>query len=468
MDINFKLRLPFFKRKIHINREWVRFGIMLLVILFTVFLTYWGSSRVMVLLLLLLLGVVGAVVLLRQPNLGFILIYIGGMFVPYSGPAGINAAVFFAALIVGVGLLEMLVVQRDLIELKSRVLLPFIMMLMISVIAFGMGQIPWFVFADQAPLSAQLGGLAIFVLSVGCSLVAAHFIQDITWLKRIVWMFVGLGAVYIFGRWMGLPISKLYQNGSTGSMFWTWLTAMAFAQFLYNTHLKKSNRVLLLGIILITFFVAFIRANDWKSGWVPPLVVILVLLGIKYKRFVIMAIPVASIVAVYFVGRLIASDEYSWGTRVDAWQIVLEISRVNPLFGLGFSNYYWYTPLYSIRGWFVNFNSHSQFVDLIAQVGIIGLLCFLWIFLEVIRLSWRLIQNKRMEGFAEAYTYAVLAGAIATLAAAFLGDWVLPFVYNVGLMGFRASILPWIFMGGLIAIERFTSEKFLAERKSFG
>jgi hypothetical protein len=30
----------------------------------------------------------------------------------------------------------------------------------------------------------------------------------------------------------------------------------------------------------------------------------------------------------------------------------------------------------------------------------------------------------------------------------------LPFVYNIGLPGFRASILPWIFMGGVIALEQ--------------
>jgi hypothetical protein len=35
----------------------------------------------------------------------------------------------------------------------------------------------------------------------------------------------------------------------------------------------------------------------------------------------------------------------------------------------------------------------------------------------------------------------------------FLGDWVLPFVYNVGLAGFRSSMIGWIFLGGLVALE---------------
>jgi hypothetical protein len=34
------------------------------------------------------------------------------------------------------------------------------------------------------------------------------------------------------------------------------------------------------------------------------------------------------------------------------------------------------------------------------------------------------------------------------------GDWVLPFFYNIGLNGFRASMLGWLFLGGLVSIEQ--------------
>ena len=34
-----------------------------------------------------------------------------------------------------------------------------------------------------------------------------------------------------------------------------------------------------------------------------------------------------------------------------------------------------------------------------------------------------------------------------------LGDWFLPFVYNIGIAGFRASVLGWLFLGGLLAME---------------
>jgi O-antigen ligase len=149
----------------------------------------------------------------------------------------------------------------------------------------------------------------------------------------------------------------------------------------------------------------------------------------------------------------LATDQYSYSTRLDAWLILLEMVKVSPVLGLGPANYYWYTPLYRLRGWAVEFNSHSQIVDLIAQTGFLGLACFLWFFGEMGWLGWRL-RNRAPAGFAQAYVYGVLGGLAGTLVAAMLADWILPFVYNIGLSGFRGSILAWLFMGGLVSIEQ--------------
>ncbi|HSM56423.1 MAG TPA: hypothetical protein VK879_09745, partial [Candidatus Sulfomarinibacteraceae bacterium] len=77
---------------------------------------------------------------------------------------------------------------------------------------------------------------------------------------------------------------------------------------------------------------------------------------------------------------------------------------------------------------------------------------FLWLFAEIGFLGWRLRQRVP-EGFARAYVYGVLGGTVGTLAAGMLGDWVIPFVYNVTLNGFRTSVIAWVFLGGLVALE---------------
>jgi O-antigen ligase len=295
-----------------------------------------------------------------------------------------------------------------------------------------------------------------------------HLLKEERWLKIIVWVFLGLGTIYMVGRALGISkIDAIYHPGfSANSMFWTWFIALAFSQVVFNTKLQAPVRALLAGIVLLTFFVAVTQAYNWKSGWIPALVAAGVILALKFPRLLILSVPAGLISAYFLVSGAIGAEDYSWGTRVDAWKIVLEISKVNPILGLGFSNYYWYTPLFAIRGWAVNFNSHSQYVDLIAQVGIVGLLGFLWIFLEMGKLSWKL-HTELPDGFTRAYAYGVFAGLVGSLMAAFLVDWILPFVYNIGFYGFRASILIWIFFGGLLSIEQMylgMSKTSLSER----
>lgn len=49
------------------------------------------------------------------------------------------------------------------------------------------------------------------------------------------------------------------------------------------------------------------------------------------------------------------------------------------------------------------------------------------------------------------------AGGLAgTLAAGMLADWVLPFLYNIKITGMRASVLGWLSLGGLVALEETT------------
>lgn len=455
MGFTFHLRFFSFNRTVTISRQWIQFLLITTVILATTVISFWGSRTIYMMVVALLVGAVVLIGLIKQPNLGFILIFLSAAFVPFSGPSGLNAAMLMVVLMLGLWLMDMLVVKQNFVLVRSRLLLPSISFLVISLIALGMGQIPWFVFARQAPVDSQLGGFSIFVFSIGAMLLAAHLIKDIRWLEIIVWSFIAVGALYVLGRTVHFSlIDQIYQRGLVaGSMFWTWLVTLAASQIIYNDKLNKRIKALLVGVVLLTFYVAIVQAYDWKSGWLPPLVALGVLIVNRYRKLIILAIPVALFAGSYVVLDLIASDDYSWGTRLDAWKIVLEISRVSPILGMGFSNYYWYTPLFPIRGWRVSFNSHSQYVDLIAQTGYLGLLCFLWLLIEAGSLSWRL-ANKVTGGFARAYSNGVLAGVIATLVAAFLVDWVLPFVYNIGLTGFRASVLPWIFMGGLIALEQ--------------
>jgi hypothetical protein len=413
------------------------------------------GNRYPTLIFLLLLAIGFFTILLRWPVLGLVLVMVGGMFIPFSWLGGFNVSQLGLVAMLVVWFLDMLVVQRKLQIVQSRAVLPILVFALISILSFCLGQFSWYPFAGNAPATAQLGGLAINLLSVGAFLLVANLVNDVRKLELLTWTFIIFGSIYVFGRFLRLwSIADLYQGGfSAGSLFWTWLVTLLAGQVIANRGLKFGKRFFLGIILLITFYVAMVQAYDWRSGWFPPLVGITVIIAIRYWRSVRYFAILAVIPFYFIITASIGQEDWSWGTRLDAWTIVLSIASVSPILGMGFANYYWYTPLFPIRGYYVRFNSHSQFVDLIAQTGLVGLTCFIWFFGEVGCLGLKLIKSAP-EGFAKGYIYGALGGLVGTLVAAYLVDWVLPFVYNIGMTGFRASILAWLFLGGVVSIEQ--------------
>ncbi|MEW6285735.1 MAG: O-antigen ligase family protein [Chloroflexota bacterium] len=463
MNFDFHLKFLFIDRRISIPMRWLQYAIIAAAAVAAMAAAYWGNMTIMLALAGAVIGIAGLLILLRYPNTGFLLLFAGGMFVPFAGPGGFNASILTLILMIGLWFMDMFVVKREFRFVHSAPIRPAFFMLIVCVIAFAMGQIPWFVFANQAPLDAQIGGFAIYFFLVLAMIMTANVIREIRWLKIIVWTFVGLGFVYVLGRTLQLDVvDRIYAHGVyANSMFWMWMVTLPLSQAIYNNHLSFRSKAVLYGIVALVFYVALVQQNDWKSGWVPAGLVAAVLVGWKFRKVIPFTIPFVLMVAAYLAQDLISTDEYSWGTRVDAWLVVLDIARVSPIIGLGFANYYWYAQIFTIRGYRIRFNSHSQFVDIIAQTGVLGLFFFLWILFEIGRLAYRLM-NQLPEGFAKAYSYGIFAAVFGSLMASFLVDWLLPFAYNIGLDGVRASVLPWIFFGGLISIEQI----YLANQKT--
>jgi hypothetical protein len=326
--------------------------------------------------------------------------------------------------------------------------------LVIAILSFGVGQLPWFTFASHAPLGAQLGGLSIIVLSAGTFLLVANQMHDLGWLRRLTWAFLAFGALSVVSS--GLPelalsTRELFQ--SAGSVFHVWLVALAFSQAAFNRDLHPGWRLALSGLVLATLYVRFSLNFEDKSGWIPLLVCIAAIIGFRSWRAGLALVLVAALSALYLAPGVIASDEYSVSTRFEALSIMAQIIKISPIWGLGFANYYWYTPLFPIRGYAVSFSSHNNYVDIVAQTGLVGLVCFSWFLWEVGRLGWRLREHVPA-GFARAYVYGALGGLVGMVVAGMFADWVLPFFYNVGLSGFRTSMLAWLFLGGLVSLEQ--------------
>lgn len=416
--------------------------------------------------LIALAGIGLVLVLLRWMPLGLFLLIFAALYLDIEIKTGSatspNIAMVLVPFLFVIWVVDMLVRQRQIRIIPSRVFVPLSGFLIVCLLAIGFGQLPWFIFSSAAPLRSQFAGLAIYLLSAGIFVLAAHLLSDQKWLERLTWFFLALAGVYILVAIIpsvNRIVMPRIPSGVSGSLFWIWLVALAFSQALLNRRLHLRWRVLLFCLTAATFYLALVVHYDWKSGWVPPLIAIGVILWLWSPRLGLLLLLVGAVFSWDLSFQLIASDQYSFDTRMAAWQIVLgQIVRVNPILGIGFANYRLYARQFPILGYYIQFNSHNNYVDIIAQTGLLGLAFFLWFAWELGRLGWRL-RSQVPEGFPKAYVAGALAGLVATLVTGMLGDWVLPFVYNVGMNGMRASLLGWIFLGGLVALGQIYLQK---------
>lgn len=333
----------------------------------------------------------------------------------------------------------------------------------VATLAFGVGQYPWFP-APPAPMSAQLGGLGLFLLSGGLLLSVGRELRSLVQLERLTWLFLAASTVAVIAIMVqpllpDVALLNLVDATTVGSMFWTWVVAMSASQALFNRELALPWRVALAALTMLTLARGLLMALSWASGWLPPLVALGVVVFLRFPRLSVgvglLSLAPLLLLSSAAVAPVADEESYSLMTRLEAVRVLWQVVERNPWLGLGPANYYHYTLQFPILGWYVRFNSHNQYLDLVAQVGVVGLLAFFWVVGEAARLAWQL-RALRSSRFARAYSVGVLGGLAGSLAACALADWVVPFVYNIGIPGFRSSLIFWFFLGGAVALRRMT------------
>ncbi len=405
---------------------------------------------------------------LRWPPIGLVALLIAAQTIPWRLNTGtespLNAALLWLTVLLGIWLVTMLS-RRDLRLGPRAVVLPLLCLGATALLALILGSRTWLAFAQNAPLRAQAGGLAIFLWAIGAFLLVANQVRTEAWLRRLTWSFVVLSGLYVLTVLM--PVGPLYTAlrpiagpGSQGSLFWTWLAAIAFSQAAYNRSLRPPWRLLLAAVVAGSFYISLVLSGEWLSGWIPALVAVLVTLWSGSPRI---ALPITIVGgaltalnwnAVFaFLSR--GDNTASLTVREDFWEHLTHVFLLDPILGTGFGNYSWYMVLFptstSAFG-YLKISSHNNYAELLLQTGVVGLLCFGLFVFAIGRLAWRL-RPVRPGSFLNAYVHGAIGGLAGMLAASALGDWVLPYVYNVGWNGFRSSLLGWMFLGGVVVVD---------------
>jgi hypothetical protein len=408
-------------------------------------------------------GVIAVLLQVDRPSLGLLFLLVTSVLLPleFAGPSASRVSSSFpiAAALCGVWLARTIALPgRTRLE-RSRLTGTLLALMAVAVAAFLYGLVPMFP-SGGAPLPAQLAQLLLFLVSGGLLLVAANQIASEAQVRWMAWIFVGAGtiaALTLVVSSLGTIANYTTRPQSIGSLFWTWLVALSAGQAIFNRHLRPSVRVLLLVVTVLVFFHGLVQIRSWASGWLPPAVALGALLVLRMPALFVglglVGLPAALLYWVYLSDAMMTDESYSLLTRSEAWRVLWNLVERSPIIGTGMANYYYYAENFSIMGWHVRFISHNNYQDLLVQTGVLGLVMFCWFGFEALLRSYR-FHRATPHGFSRAYAAGVFAGVLGSLASGMLGDWIIPFYYNAGILGFRSSLLFWLFLGGLLALER--------------
>jgi hypothetical protein len=427
---------------------------------------------------LVLAGGMGLVLLVGQPSLGLVALAALSFTLPLELGTGsavsLTAPVFLIPAVTVAWLAGAL--HKHSVRLHvSRVTLPLVLFgasILLSLVA---GNAYWDPMVPRPGnlLLVQLGQCAIYALSVIVFLLAVELGGQGRSLEWATFAYLAAASLVV----VQYLVTALWHIGgwsvasqANSAMLWTWLAAMAMGQLVCNRRLNPAAKLALLALLAGGAYAVWVRQSEWVSGWLPFTVAATMAFWLwLWRRNRAMALVAGALLVtaavlaypwVYEHSGGQSAMELSWEGRQVLYQRVLEVVEGHSVLGLGPAAYrqYSFTRWLSMglgRALYIqpNVSSHNNYIDIYAQMGLVGLLLFLWFLFEVGWLGWRLM-NRFRGNFAEGYVVGAVSGLAATLVAMMLVDWFLPFVYNVGFRGFRTSALAWMFLGGLVALDQ--------------
>jgi hypothetical protein len=407
----------------------------------------------------LLGGAAGAWLILAHLEIGILLLPVVAVLVPFGIGTGTStslvASLLLAALLIGLWVGRM-VARRGLVLISSPVNVPlagFTLAAILATISSNVFRDPLVTFAPSFP-QIQAGGLSVFIISAGLFLVMMNCLRSTRLLAWLTWIMVGLGTATIGSYFLMSEIDLPFF--SVGGLFSLWVVSLSAGQAFHNRTLPLKVRGLLMALVVLWFYRRVFHEFDWLSGWLPMLLALATIAALRSWRLVVSGtIILALLVGLnldFFVQKYEAqvSGDESQGNfqRLDVWTRVVEVAEGQLWLGLGPAGYAPYYMTYSPDD---ARSSHSNYLDIFAQTGLIGSFFFLWFLGALHRVAFQ-ARHRWQYGLPAGFAAGALGGLVGMTVAMALGDWVIPFVYNQTLAGFRFTVHNWLILGALAGL----------------
>lgn len=407
------------------------------------------------------------IVALRHIEWGVFAIIATAFFVRFTLPTGTQSRIPASLVLTPIMLVLWFVwmaLRRRIHFVPSRVNLPLFAFMVVSILSLPWSWLAWRpeLFSEGYTLArfqvTQIGGLAVMVLLPAALFLGLNALQDVKWYKWLLVIMVAIAAPELIQRVSGRSLEIAGLGISGPGLYHLWLISLLYAQVLFNRQLSFAVRAFFIALIVGWFFYLFVLDLKWFSGWMTATVAILFLSFQKSKKVTLvlllaMLIPFLLAADYYYTNIWVKAQTDDWNRFTFLWPTIifdLTLTKAGLLFGAGPAGYALYFVAYYPGQ---AMSAHNNYVDIIAETGIVGTFFFLWFLWAVFRTGWQ--QQKIIkDDFLLAFNNGVLAGFVGMILAMMLDDWFIPFAYNNGLPGFDMNVYAFILVGAMLGLGR--------------
>lgn len=300
-------------------------------------------------------------------------------------------------------------------RLRRPLLLPMVAFFVASILATLTAVDPWRSFQELRNVFEP----ALFFLIVN-QVASEH---RATALSRVLIVMGTVTAVY--GLSQSVVHGAVFRVHGTMSIYMTFagllmmIDTLALAPLLFVPH-TKSSYWLVSCVLLLT--VALVMTQT-RGAWLGLAVGVCFILGLRKKRFLLL-LPVAALAIFILAPQAVKDRIRSIGDPQDVtarerlymWNSGLQIIRNHPWTGVGMHGVSWVYPAYkdprAIRGH--RGHLHNNVIQLTAERGLIGLVCWLWIWVAFYRHAWHIYGRLKSD---EGHAAALVVGSLAAITA---------------------------------------------------
>lgn len=220
---------------------------------------------------------------------------------------------------------------------------------------------------------------------------------------------------------------------------------VALSPLLYGIAIGKAFLYVTTSLALLT--VVMLKARRLLTALLPLFAGVYLIAATASGSFV--PEPVAALVDV-------ERQQQSWGGRAGRLAIgadAIAIWARYPVFGVGPGNSWPYMNRYSVID-----TPHSQYLNLLLELGIVGLACFLWFVVAAARFGFGLLGRLR-DDFHRNVVIGWLGLFAGMIVSGLTGDFILHSIRNDGLSMFSGYYFQWIVLGLVVAAGRIEKDR---------